>query len=80
MTKKATTLDPNSECRTVASTSPGSVLARHFRVQYRDPAQSLWIRYATCRRAEQAEQCRVELERRGYRARLVSYQICPVAS
>jgi hypothetical protein len=68
------------EHKAVAASSPGHALARHFRVQYREPTQSFWKRYAACQRHEQAEHCRAELERRGYRARLISYQICPVAS
>jgi hypothetical protein len=66
--------------KAVATSSPGGAIARQYRVQYRAGSRTPWQCYAACLRPEQAEQCRVDLERRGYRTRLISYRLCPVAA
>lgn len=66
--------------KAVATSSPGGVIGRQYRVQYRDGSRTPWQCYASCLRPEQAEQFCVELERKGYRTRLISYRLCPVAA
>jgi hypothetical protein len=66
--------------KTITTSSPGSVLAQQYRVQYRAGSQSFWQLFATCRRREQAQRCLEQLSRKGYSARMVTYRLAPVSA
>ena len=62
----------------VAVSSPGGGVARQFRVQFHVETEDKWRMYGSFRTLEQAENCLTQLHQRGFQARLVKYNICPV--
>ena len=63
---------------TVAVSNPGG-LARHYRVQYWESAESGWQKHGTFTQRRQAESDCEQLRQRGCLVRIVQYSICPAA-
>jgi len=64
---------------TVAVSAAGSGVARQFRVQYHESAETLWRQYATFCEREPAEQCLADLLGQGLEARMIPFVITPVS-
>jgi hypothetical protein len=68
----------SSSCYSVAVSGPGGV-ARQYRVQYQTPEDGDWHMYASFRSRDLAEDCERQLNKRGYKSRVVAYALCPTA-
>ncbi len=65
---------------TVAVNSAGGGLAPQYRVQFQLSHQHAWQMYHVYRCRKQAEGCIEMLKQRGLHARMVQYDLCPVAA
>lgn len=65
---------------TLAVSSPGAGVARHYRLQFQRDAADHWHMYGSYPSRLQAEECLKGLSDRVYRARLVPFNLCPAAA
>lgn len=65
-------------CHLTAASVPGGFF-RHYRVQRLDQKGATWQVHATYTRRDEAQACLAALVRTGQQARLVDYNVCPVA-